>query len=257
MNNERNASGASGASDTPARIVVADDHALVREGLISMLRGASGVEVVGEAADGKEALELCRRLGGPDLVLMDIRMPKMDGIEATRAIKAEHPRTRVLVVTIHEDPDYLLKAVRAGAAGYVLKEVSRGQLINAVHRALEGEIPLNQKLVMHLITRLSEEVPKGDPDPPPSGRSPGRPSGEEPSVNAPVLPGTLTAREVEVLRLIGRGRTNHQIARELLVSVSTIKNHIRNILTKLEVSDRTQAAVLAIEAGLLGEKGQE
>jgi DNA-binding NarL/FixJ family response regulator len=251
MNNERHAPSTHNA---PARVVVADDHSLVREGFISMLRGASGLEVVGEAANGREALEFCRRLQ-PDLILMDIRMPEMDGIEATRAIKAEYPQTSVLIVTSHEDPDYLLEAVRAGAAGYVLKELSRRQLINAVQRALDGEIPLNQELAMQLITRLSDEVYKEDQDPP-SGSVDRGASGEEPSGSG-VLLRSLTAREVEVLKLIARGRTNQQVARELRISVSTVKNHIRHFLTKLGVSDRTQAAVLAIEAGLLAEKGQE
>jgi DNA-binding NarL/FixJ family response regulator len=227
----------------------------VREGFISMLRGASGLEVVGEANDGQVALELCRRLR-PDLILMDVRMPEMDGIEATRAIRAEYPWIGVLIVTSHEDPDYLLEAVRAGAAGFVLKEITKGQLISAIHRTLEGEIPLNQELAMRLITRLSDRVPKEEDQDPASSRADRGPSGEDPSGSA-VLPGSLTAREVEVLGLIARGRTNQQIARELLVNISTVKNHIRHILTKLEVSDRTQAAVRAIEAGLLAEGGQE
>ena len=127
----------------PARIVIADDHPLVREGFRALIAPEEDLEIVGEAQDGEEALELCRTLC-PDLVLMDVRMPKMDGLEATRAVKAECPKTSVLVVTSHESTEYLLDAVRAGAAGYVLKDATHKQLINAIRRCLSGESPLNQ-----------------------------------------------------------------------------------------------------------------
>src|SRR5215218_5027884 len=139
-----------------AHLLIADDHALVREGLRTMLSGEDGIEVIGEAHNGQQALEACRELT-PDLVLMDVRMPVMDGLEATRKIKAEMPKTSVMMVTMHENPDYLFEAVRAGAAGYVLKDASGERLLSAVRRTLEGESPLNQELAMRLLVRLSRE----------------------------------------------------------------------------------------------------
>src|SRR5215212_8208551 len=139
-----------------ARLLIADDHALVREGLRTMLSGEEGIDVIAEANDGQQALTLCRELE-PDLILMDVRMPVMDGLEATRKIKAEMPKTSVMMVTMHENPDYLFEAVKAGAAGYVLKDASGERVLGAVRRTLEGESPLNQELAMRLLVRLSRE----------------------------------------------------------------------------------------------------
>ena len=141
---------------TPARILIADDHALVREGLRTMLSGEDGLEVIAEANDGLQALTLCRELR-PHLVLMDVRMPVMDGLQATRKIKQEMPKTSVMMVTMHENPDYLFEAVKAGAAGYVLKDASGERLLSAVRRTLDGESPLNQELAMRLLVRLAGE----------------------------------------------------------------------------------------------------
>jgi DNA-binding NarL/FixJ family response regulator len=251
-----------------ARILLADDHALIREGLRTMLSGEEGLEVVGEAHDGQQALQACRELR-PDLVLMDVRMPEMDGLEATKRIKAEMPRTSVVMVTMHESPDYLLEAVRAGAAGYVLKDASGERLLGAVRRTLEGEFPLDEGLAMRLLTRLAteKETPTGKASAggapssssgdasagAPAGASVGEPVGQSGGL-APDREGGLeglTPREVEVLRLLSRGQTNPQIAQNLLYSVSTVKAHVRSILSKLGVSDRTQAAVRAIEAGMV------
>src|SRR5919202_6726246 len=148
-----------------ARIIVADDHALLRSGIRSMLAGEPDLEVVGEAADGQEALELCRRLE-PDLVLMDVRMPRMDGLAATRAIKEEFPRTSVVMVTMQEDPDYLFEAVLAGAAGYVLKGATPEQLTDAVRQVLDGEFLFNQRLTIDLLRSMAD---REKPAPPPSG----------------------------------------------------------------------------------------
>jgi DNA-binding NarL/FixJ family response regulator len=268
---------------TPARILIADDHALVREGLRTMLSGEDGIEIIAEAQDGQQALTLCRELG-PDLVLMDVRMPVMDGLEATRKIKQEMPKTSVMMVTMHENPDYLFEAVKAGAAGYVLKDASGERLLSAVRRTLEGESPLNQELAMRLLVRLSresgsssEEGTRGGSGERPGRASPGasgttleegpREAGE-PLVSHPGAHqagssgsgqtrgteqiGSLTRREVEVLRLLSQGQTNPQIAQNLMVSRGTVKIHVQHIISKLGVSDRTQAAVRAIEAGLLG-----
>src|SRR5919106_5961465 len=136
------------------RILIADDHGLVRDGFKRLLGYDEGLEVVGEASNGREAVELCRRLK-PDLVLMDVRMPEMDGLEATRAIKAEQPYVIVLVISLYRNPDYLLEAIEAGAAGYILKDAPNRQLTNAIRRALEGESPLNQELAIPLIRRLA------------------------------------------------------------------------------------------------------
>ncbi len=249
---EKESRGAATPSEA-ARILIADDHALVREGLRTLLSGEEDLEVVGEAHDGQQALEACQNLK-PDLILMDVRMPKMDGLQATKRIKEQMPHISVVMVTMHENPDYLLEAVKAGAAGYVLKDASGERLLGAVRRTLEGESPLNQELAMRLLMRLAreeevsgeapeEEEASGELGPP--GREEG---GEESGVGQ--LEG-LTPREVEVLRLLSRGQTNPQIAQNLLFSVSTVKAHVRSILSKLGVSDRTQAAVRAIEARMV------
>ncbi len=212
----------------PARLVIADDHELARAGLRAMLTGQRGLEVVGEAANGREALMLCRRLQ-PDLALIDVRMPKQDGLATCRAIKQECPATSVILVTIHENPEYLLEALKAGAAGYVLKDISQRELITAIQGVLRGESILNKELVIHLLGRMASEMP----------------SQEE-------LPaGSLSPREREVLQLVTQGQTNREIAQNLTVSVSTVKIHVEHILAKMGVSDRTQAAVRAIELGLL------
>jgi len=212
----------------PAHLVIADDHELVRAGLRAMLTGQRGLEVVGEAANGREALMLCRRLQ-PDLALIDVRMPEQDGLATCCAIKEECPAMSVIHITIHENPEYLLEALKAGAAGYVLKDISQGELITAIKGILRGESILNKELVILLLRRMASETP----------------SQEE-------LPnGRLSPREREVLQLLSQGQTNREIARNLTVSVSTVKIHVEHILSKLGVSDRTQAAVRAIELGLL------
>src|SRR5215204_3418758 len=146
-----------GKTSPPARLIVADDHALVRKGIEGMLEGEPELEIVGEAADGREALELCRRLR-PHLVLMDLRMPRMDGLAATRALKREHPETSVLVMTMHENADYLLEALRSGAAGYILKGAGRDDVISAIRGVLSGESPLAPELAAELLRRLALET---------------------------------------------------------------------------------------------------
>lgn len=224
---------------SPARLVITDDSDLVREGLRALLAREPDLEVVAEAANGEEAVRVCRALR-PDLVLMDVRMPKMDGLAATREIKAEHPATAVLIVTTHESPDYLMDAIRAGAAGYVLKEAPRSQLTNAIRRTLGGESPMNQELAMRLLKRLADQ------DNPPT-----RPSPESATPRHEPPPGTLTPRELDVLRHLTLGKTNRQISQDLHLSLSTVKGHLERIIKKLGVSDRTQAAVKAVELGLV------
>lgn len=222
------------------RLIVADDHALVREGLRTMLESEPDLEVVGEAADGRETIELCRHLC-PDLVLMDARMPEMDGLAATRAIKTENSATAILMLSAYDDPDYLLEAVLAGATGYVIKDVSKHDLVGAVRGVLGGEHPLDHELTMRLLRILAGE--DSQEESPLSSHGSGNP--------AELLPKPLTPRELEVLRLLAQGRTNRQISQKLVISAATVKVHVEHILAKLGTSDRTQAAVLASEAGLL------
>jgi two-component system, NarL family, response regulator LiaR len=280
---ERGGAGKASREATPARVarlVIADDHALVREGLRTMLSGEDGIEVIAEANDGQQALNVCRELE-PDLVLMDVRMPVMDGLQATKKIKQEMPKTSVMMVTMHENPDYLFEAVKAGAAGYVLKDASGQRLLSAVRRTLEGESPLNQELAMRLLRRLaresrgengSEEGSGGSSrEAPEDAPEEADGEGDEPLTTQPLATRSgahqagsggsaqssgaaqiesLTPREVEVLKLLSQGQTNPQIAQNLLFSVSTVKAQVRSILSKLGVSDRTQAAVRAIESRL-------
>lgn len=198
-----------------ARLLIVDDHAFMRAGIRAIFGSDTSLEVTGEARDGREAVDLCRELG-PDLVLMDVSMPEMDGIEATRRIKAESPMTSVLILTAHADQDFLMDAVRAGAAGYVLKGSDPHRVLGAVRSVLEGETPLDQGLAMRLLRRLGEEA--AERSSPPTG-----PSANE---RATSLSSPLTPRETEVLGHLGSGKTNRQIAQELHVSVSTVKRHL-------------------------------
>ena len=229
----------SAARGAPARVLLADDHDVVRQGLRRVLGTQPDLEMVGEAANGREALEQARRLR-PDLVLMDVTMPVMGGLEATRRLKAEMPRVCVLMFTSHEDPEYLLEAIQAGAVGYVLKAAPVSRLIGAIRRAMEGESPLDQELAARLIRGLSEKVGAARREVPAAG-----------TVRRP-LAEPLTRREVEVLGLMAQGRTNPEIARELVIARPTAKTHVERVIRKLGVSDRTQAVVRAIDLGLVG-----
>jgi DNA-binding NarL/FixJ family response regulator len=249
------------ASTIARRVLIADDHALVREGIRMMLTGEPGIEVIAEAQNGREALELCRELR-PDLVLMDVRMPEMDGLEATRAIKGELPTTSVLVVTSNESPDYLLDAIRAGAAGYVLKEATRSELIDSVLKVLGGEPTIDQGLAMRILTRVAEDNNRqGEPYSEPAGETAGErrdPSPPPPTARpAPTTPPPvrpLSSKELEAVRLLAVGKTNREIAQTMMVSLSSVKTYIKRVMDKLVVSDRTQAAVRAIELGLIADQ---
>jgi DNA-binding NarL/FixJ family response regulator len=207
-------------------VVVADDHDLARAGLRGLLSGERGLEVVGEAANGAEALLLCRRLQ-PDLVLMDVRMPDMDGLTVTRAIKFESPSTSIILFTIYENADYLVEALKAGAAGYLLKGATKREIVDTVRKVLAGESVLHPEMVLQLLRQLAA------------------------STQQPALAHQLTRRERDVLRLIALGQTNREIANTLKLTVSTVKTHVEHLIGKLAVSDRTQAAVRAIELGLV------
>jgi DNA-binding NarL/FixJ family response regulator len=212
----------------PARILIADDHELARAGLRSMLESDRGLAVVGEATNGAEAVALCKELT-PDLALLDIRMPEMDGLAATRMIRQVSPGTRVLIVTTHEVPDYLLVALKAGAAGYLLKDVTRQDLLATIRRVLRGESVLSGEIATRTLQQITSQQAR------PDGMTPER----------------LTPRERDVLKLVVEGQTNRQIAGQLSLSIGTVKIHVEHIIAKLGVSDRTQAAVQAVEWKLL------
>src|SRR3712207_2952240 len=221
------------------RIVLADDEELIRFGLVGVLSREEDLEVVGEASTGSEALRLCRSLR-PNLVLMDVEMPEMDGLSATRQLKEELPSISVLVLTAHDNPDYLLEAVRAGAAGFILKESALQQVATAVRTVMNGEPLLDQELAVRLLRHLSPQVEAAG----------SREAEVDEELRSKMLE-ALTDRELEILDLLSIGMSNQQIAQRLFLSLSTVKTHVHRIISKLEVSDRTQAAVRAIRLGLV------
>jgi NarL family two-component system response regulator LiaR len=242
------------AAQKPSRIVVADDHPLFRSAIRCMLDSYPDLEVVAEAADGREALELCRHQR-PDLVLMDLGMPVMDGVAATRAIKRELPETFVLVLTALDESERLSNALEAGATGYILKDAPAERIIDAMRRSLAGGSPLDEGVAMRLLRSLMDGKPKekvrGQNAESAISFASQRPAGER-AVSRPDA--SLTPREVEVLKLVVKGQTNQQIARNLRISVSTVKRHVRHISAKLGACDRVQVAVRAVELGLLDER---
>ncbi len=215
---------------TPIRVVIADDHRLMRTGLRRLLEMEPDMEVVGEAADGREAIEVSLR-EHPDVVLMDISMPGLGGIEAARTITGQLEGTRILFLTIHGEEQYVLEAIQAGAAGYVLKDISSATLVEAVRRVARGGAYVDPEVVPSLLRSLRRQaVPGWEGD-------------------SRVLD-LLSAREREVLSLVVAGYSNREIARRLYISEKTVKNHLSSIFAKMGVRDRTQAAVRALRAGL-------
>jgi DNA-binding NarL/FixJ family response regulator len=218
------------ARRTAARLIIADDHELTRTGLRTMINAEPGMEIAGEATNGREALDLCRRIR-PDLALIDMRIPEMDGLATTRAIKAECPDTSVIITTLQENPDYLFEAVKAGAAGYLLKDATQREIVSSIRRVLRGESLSTPDLADQLLRRLTGETADAQ----------GLASTSE----------RLTPREYEVLSLLVQGHTDREIARSLLVSTSTVKRHVDRIIAKLGASDRNQIAGRAIELDLI------
>ncbi|MFF1355030.1 response regulator [Streptomyces sp. NPDC058297] len=216
------------------RVVIADDQMMVREGFSVLLNAMPGIQVVGEAVNGREAIARVRELS-PDVVLMDIRMPELNGIEATREIAAMGGAAKVLVLTTFDLDEYVYQALRAGASGFLLKDASARQLADGVRVVAEGEALLAPSVTRRLITEFSKlaETPK------------------LPAVANPGAFGELTERETEVLVLIAQGLSNAEIAGRLVVAESTIKTHVSRVLVKLGLRDRTQAAVFAYEARLV------
>ncbi|MFC8447856.1 response regulator [Kitasatospora sp. NPDC057223] len=216
----------------PVRALLADDDAILRAGVALVLGTDEGIELVGEAADGLRAVELCHALR-PDVLLMDVRMPGIDGIEATRRIVAAGLATRVLVLTTFHHDEYVWGALRAGAAGFLLKRASPERLIDAVHTLAAGQALLDPAVTRDLMTQLAASPPP--PSGPPDDHRLAR----------------LTGREREVLRQAAEGRSNAEIAEELFLAESTVKTHMKRVLAKTGARDRTQAVVIAYRAGLM------
>jgi DNA-binding NarL/FixJ family response regulator len=212
------------------RVVVADDQALVRSGFRMILDSQRDIEVVAEAGDGREALERTRELE-PDVVLMDIRMPELDGLEATRRLLRGDGATRVLILTTFDADEYVYEAMKSGASGFLLKDVRPEQLAEAVRVVAAGESLLAPTITRRLIEQFVRRPPPGSARPPQL---------EE-----------LTDRELDVLMLVARGLSNAEIAQELVLTEATVKTHVTHILTKLGLRDRVQAVVLAYESGLV------
>ena len=210
------------------RVVVADDQTAVREGLVTLLGTMSGIEVVGAASDGEEAVALVAELA-PDVALMDLRMPRLDGVEATKRIRAEHPATQVVVLTTFADDESIIGALRAGAIGYLTKDAGREHIGRALEAAASGQAILDPAVQARLVEVVSLPTSPGEGDP---------------------LPNGLTVREAEVLRLIAAGFSNSEIAERLFVSEVTIKTHVNHIFTKTGSRDRSQAVAYAHRQGL-------
>jgi DNA-binding NarL/FixJ family response regulator len=211
------------------RIVVADDHGVVRDGFSALLATQPDFEVVGTARDGSEAVAVCRELG-PDVVLMDVRMPTMDGIAATRQLVAAPDGPRVLILTTFDLDEYVYDALRAGASGFLLKDVTAERLFDAVRVIANGDALLAPGITRRLISEFAAS---------------------RPAPEAPAALAALTPRETQVLRLVAEGLSNHEIAGRMVVSEETVKTHVSRVLSKLGLRDRTQAVVAAYESGLV------
>jgi len=209
------------------KVIICDDQAIVRDGLVMLLKLEPDIEVVGTAGDGAEAVEMVAGKK-PDLILMDLKMPIMNGVEATRQIRMKYPEVKVLVLTTYADDEWVFDAIQAGASGYLLKDTPREELIRAVRGTITGKTYVDPSIAGKVLDQVSSHQTQP----------------------ATLITSKLTEREIEVLRLIARGLSNADIADQLFLSDGTVRNHVSAILAKLGVSDRTQAAVIAIQHGL-------
>src|SRR5579864_9103221 len=218
----------------PIRTMIVDDHALFRRGLEMVLEGEADIELVGQASDGAEAVEKAAE-SLPDIVLMDIRMPRSNGIEACRAMKEAAPSAKIVILTISDEEEDLFEAIRAGASGYLLKDIPLDELAGSVRAVHEGQSLINPSMAGKLLSEFAT-LAKRDSD-------------EGPAKHAPAP--KLTEREMEVLRLVARGMNNRDIAKELFISENTVKNHVRNILEKLQIHSRMEAVMIAVREKLI------
>jgi len=214
----------------PVRVLVVDDQRLIRDGIASLLAIRPGIAVVGTAVDGRDAVAKTLELG-PDVVLMDVRMPEMDGIEAVAVLRGRAPECRVVMLTTFEDEEYVVQALRAGAHGYLLKDLPAEELAHAVRLAHAGVTQLDSSVARHLTASLPAPAPIAKP--------------------VATTAAVLSPRETDILRLVAQGHTNREIAARLYLSEGTVKNHVSRILTRLALRDRTQAALRARDLGLL------
>ncbi|HET7058344.1 MAG TPA: response regulator transcription factor [Nitrospiraceae bacterium] len=213
------------------KVLIVDDHRVVREGLSAILKSKDNIQVLGEAQDGQEAVEKARSLL-PDVILMDVSMPKMTGVEATRIIKREFPHIGIIALTMYEEQQYIFDLVRGGATGYLLKDSDSDQIVKAIQSVYRGDSLIHPAVASKILAEFSLMTQK---------------KGKKSSW----VEHDLTEREITVLRLVADGKTNKEIANNLDLSEKTVKNHVRNIFHKLQVYDRTQAAILAIRKGLI------
>lgn len=220
--------------DKKITVVIADDHRLFREMLYHTLMEEDDIEVVGEAVDGKEAIELTQKLS-PDILLLDISMPRMDGLEATKILSRESPETKIVILTAKDDDDYVFDLIRAGAMGYLLKDTSTDNVISAVRSAQNGESVVQPRVASKILREFARlmELKK-----------------EDPSKEIRIKLQVLTEREKQVVRLVGKGMNNREIAQKLFISAATVKTHLANSIRKLNLRDRVELVLFAVKSGI-------
>ncbi len=208
------------------RVMIVDDQSIIRQGLKVMLEQDETLKVVAEAENGKEAITLLEKNTLVDLILMDVRMPEMNGMEATRSIKSKWPHIKILILTTFNDEQYAVETLKDGASGFILKSADSDRLIHSVHSTLQGNLPIQEEVAAKVIPTLLHKKHTGE------------------------IPSNLNQRELDIIKLVGEGKTNKEIAETLYLSIGTVKNHITAILQKLDLRDRTQLAIFAVKQNL-------